>query len=273
MSENQVTYEQRDRVAYIRLADPERGNPINQPMVKQLGVAVRRARADDVHVVVLSSNGRVFSFGGDLQAFSATDNVEHMIDDLAESLHRVISELHHMDAIVVSVVNGMAAGAGVPLAASADVVLAAESARFSLSYTKVGLSPDGGSSLLIASIGLHRALGLALLNPVLSALETVSGLRHRGPSRRRTRGCNREGDQRAAVGFTFCAKFGETTLSRDRHELGGSCTSARDALDPVLCSQSGRQGRCRSLLGKASCRLSQQPLTQEVCGNQFPWNP
>ena len=50
-------------------------------------------------------------------------------------------------------------------------MLAAETARFTLAYTKIGFSPDGGSSLLTASIGLHRALGLALLNPVLTADE------------------------------------------------------------------------------------------------------
>ena len=43
------------------------------------------------------------------------------------------------------------------------------SARFTLAYTRIGLSPDGGSSLLTASLGLHRALHLALLNPVLTA--------------------------------------------------------------------------------------------------------
>jgi len=74
-----------------------------------------------------------------------------------------------MDAEVVSAVHGMAAGAGVPLAAAADVVLAGVSARFTCAYTKIGLSPDGGSSLLTASLGLHRALHLALLNPILTA--------------------------------------------------------------------------------------------------------
>jgi 2-(1,2-epoxy-1,2-dihydrophenyl)acetyl-CoA isomerase len=132
---------------------------------------VRRARADDVHVVVLTSQGRPFSVGGDVSAIAAAEDVEQMLDDLVEALHRVISDLHRMDAVVVSVVRGMAAGAGVPLAAAADLVLAGESARFTLAYTKIGLSPDGGSSLLPASIGLHLALHLALLNPVVSAAE------------------------------------------------------------------------------------------------------
>ena len=118
---------------------------------------------------MLRSEGRAFSFGGDVGAFATADDREQMVDDLAETLHRTISDLHRMDAVVVSAVQGMAAGAGVPLAAAADVVLAGASARFTLAYTKIGLSPDGGSSLLTASLGLHRALHLALLNPILTA--------------------------------------------------------------------------------------------------------
>jgi 2-(1,2-epoxy-1,2-dihydrophenyl)acetyl-CoA isomerase len=166
-----VRYEQHDGVARIRLCDPERGNPLSPQTVDALARAVRRARADDVHVVVLSSEGRAFSVGGGVSAFAAAEDTEQMVDDLAERLHRVVSDLHRMDAVVVSAVQGTAAGAGVSLAAAADLVLAAETARFTLAYTKIGFSPDGGSSLLTASIGLHRALGLALLNPVLTADE------------------------------------------------------------------------------------------------------
>jgi 2-(1,2-epoxy-1,2-dihydrophenyl)acetyl-CoA isomerase len=153
----------------IILTAPDRGNPLDPDMSAELFRAVRRARADDARVVVLRSEGRAFSFGGDVGAFAAADDREQMVDDLAETLHRTISDLHRMDAIVVSAVQGMAAGAGVPLAAAADVVLAGASARFTLAYTKIGLSPDGGSSLLTASLGLHRALHLALLNPILTA--------------------------------------------------------------------------------------------------------
>ena len=52
------------------------------------------------------------------------------------------------EAVVVSAVHGMAAGAGFPLAAAADIVLAGESARFTLGYTRIGFSVDGGSSLM-----------------------------------------------------------------------------------------------------------------------------
>jgi 2-(1,2-epoxy-1,2-dihydrophenyl)acetyl-CoA isomerase len=166
-----VAYEQHDGVARIQLTNGNRGNPLAQAAVDELARAVRRARADDVHVVVLSAQGRAFSVGGDVLAFAAAEDTEQMVDDLAESLHRVVSDLHRMDAVVVSAVQGTAAGAGVSLAAAADLVIAAASARFTLAYTKIGFSPDGGSSLLTASIGLHRALHLALLNPVVTADE------------------------------------------------------------------------------------------------------
>lgn len=166
-----VTYTLDGRVARIRLSDGDRGNPIHQSSVDELGLAVRQARSDHAHVVVLSADGRAFSVGGDVAAFAAAEDVGALVDDLAEALHRTISDLHRMDAVVVAVVHGVAAGAGLALAAAADVVLAGASARFTLAYTKLGFSPDGGSSLLTASLGLHRALHVALLNPVVSADE------------------------------------------------------------------------------------------------------
>jgi 2-(1,2-epoxy-1,2-dihydrophenyl)acetyl-CoA isomerase len=169
VNEGLVRYELDAGAARITLSAPERGNPLDPAMAADLLRAVRRARADDARVVVLRGMGRAFSFGGDVSAFASAEDPEQLVDDLAETLHRTVSDLHRMDAVVVSAVHGTAAGAGVPLAAAADVVLAGASARFTLAYTKIGLSPDGGSSLLTASLGLHRALHLALLNPVLTA--------------------------------------------------------------------------------------------------------
>jgi len=171
MTETFVRYEYAAGVARITLADADRGNPIHLASVAQLHDAVRRAHRDGARVIVVAAEGRFFSVGGDLGAFAGADDVAAFIDDLAEALHRVVSELVRSEAIVVSVVQGTAAGAGFPLAAAADVVIAADSAKFSLAYTKVGLSPDGGSSLLVGTLGLHRALRLALLGDLLTARE------------------------------------------------------------------------------------------------------
>lgn len=164
-----VRYDLTGGAATLTLARPDRGNPLDLAASLDLVEAVRLARRDDARVVVLRAEGKAFCVGGDVAAMAASEDPELLVDDLAETLHRAVSDLQRLDAVVVSVVQGVAAGAGVPLAAAADLVLAGASARFTLAYTKIGLSPDGGSSLLTASIGLHRALHLALLNPLLSA--------------------------------------------------------------------------------------------------------
>ena len=171
MSDTLVRYAFDAGVARIALVDGDRGNPIHQDSVAQLHDAVRRAGRDGARVIVLAAEGRFFSVGGDLAGFADAPDVTAFIDDLAESLHRVVSELVRSEAIVVTVVHGTAAGAGFPLAAVGDIVIAADSAKFSLAYAKVGLSPDGGSSLLVHTLGLHRTLRLAILGDLLTAQE------------------------------------------------------------------------------------------------------
>lgn len=166
-----ISYELEGHVAWITMADGDVGNPINPAWGEAMFAAVRRARADQARVVVLRASGRFFSVGGDVSSFGSAGDVGDHIDDLAESLHRIVSDLQRLDAVVVSVVQGFAAGAGFPFAAAADIVIASESAKFTLGYTKLGFSVDGGSSLLVHTLGLHRTLRLALLNDVLTAAE------------------------------------------------------------------------------------------------------
>lgn len=169
-----VSYDHADGIARITLNDGDRGNPIHADQIAELHDAVRRAGTDSARVIVLASTGRFFSVGGDLAAFGSQDDVAAYIDDLAEALHRVISELVRNPAIVISVVHGPAAGAGFPLAAAADIVLAGRKAKFSLGYTKIGLSVDGGTSLLVHTLGLHRVLRLTILNDVMDAEEALA---------------------------------------------------------------------------------------------------
>jgi 2-(1,2-epoxy-1,2-dihydrophenyl)acetyl-CoA isomerase len=74
----------------------------------------------------------------------------------------------------ISAVNGVAAGGGMSLALAGDLILAAESAQFTMAYTRIGASPDGSSSFTLPRlVGVKRALELTLLNPVLSAREAM----------------------------------------------------------------------------------------------------
>ncbi|MEZ0577756.1 enoyl-CoA hydratase/isomerase family protein [Nocardioides sp. MH1] len=173
MTEQYVDYAFADGAARITLAAADRGNPIEPVATAQLHDAVLRAKADGARVIVLAADGRFFSVGGDLGAFAGAADPSALLLDLAESVHRVITELVRGDAVVVTVVQGTAAGGGFPLAAAGDIVLAAETAKFSLAYARVGLSPDCGGSQLVHTLGLHRSLRLALLGDLLTAQEAA----------------------------------------------------------------------------------------------------
>ena len=79
-----------------------------------------------------------------------------------------------MDAVLITAVNGAAAGAGFSLAVTGDLVLAAESATFTMAYTKAGLSPDGSASYYLPRlIGIRRTQQLMLTNRTLTAAEAL----------------------------------------------------------------------------------------------------
>jgi 2-(1,2-epoxy-1,2-dihydrophenyl)acetyl-CoA isomerase len=79
-----------------------------------------------------------------------------------------------MAAPVVAAINGTAAGGGLSLALATDIAVAAESAKFTMAYTRVGLTPDGSATYFLARlIGLRRAKEMVLLNPVLTASQAM----------------------------------------------------------------------------------------------------
>jgi 2-(1,2-epoxy-1,2-dihydrophenyl)acetyl-CoA isomerase len=168
-----VSYQLDGRVATLTFRGDD-AHALDLASVTVLYDAVRRARRDGAAVVVLAAEGSFFSAGGDVRTFAATDDLPACVEEIAGTLHATVSELVRMDAIVVAVVQGIAAGGGFPLAAAADLVVAGASARFTLGYTKIGLTVDGGTSMLVATLGLHRTLRLALLNDVLSADEAMA---------------------------------------------------------------------------------------------------
>jgi len=175
MSESRVRYEyDASGLATITWADAAHGNAFNFDSGPALVDAALRARADRARVILLRAEGRFFSVGGDLGAMAAAEDPSAALLELAEVGNRFVTELVRSDAIVVSAVQGVAAGIGAPFAAAADIVIAAETAGFNLAYAKVGLSVDGGASQLVHTLGLHRVLRMALLAETLSAQEAYA---------------------------------------------------------------------------------------------------
>ena len=92
---------------------------------------------------MITGAGRFFCAGGDLRAMAASSSTRgQYVKAMADDLHRALSTFARMDAVVITAVNGVAAGAGFSLAVAGDLVLAAESATFTMAYTAAGLCPD-----------------------------------------------------------------------------------------------------------------------------------
>jgi 2-(1,2-epoxy-1,2-dihydrophenyl)acetyl-CoA isomerase len=171
MSES-ITLTVQDRIATLTLNRPEAANALDPILLHAFRDAAESLdERDDVGVVLLKAEGRNFSVGGDLRFMhDAGDDVADAVYGLASTMHAGILALAELDAPVISVVRGAAAGGGMSLAIAADLVLAAETAHFTVAYTAIGFSMDGGSSWTLPRIvGSRRAMELALLNERLTA--------------------------------------------------------------------------------------------------------
>jgi 2-(1,2-epoxy-1,2-dihydrophenyl)acetyl-CoA isomerase len=176
MTYNTLIFETESGVGIIRLNRPEDGNAIIPEMARELlDVATRCDQDQNVRAVVLTGNGKMFCVGGDLKAFAAqAKGTSRYIIEITHAFHAAISRFNWMDAPVVGAINGTAAGGGFSLSLTTDIAIAAESAKFTMAYTKAGLVPDGSSSYFLARIvGLRRAKEMALLNPILSAKQAM----------------------------------------------------------------------------------------------------
>lgn len=176
MSASTVTVEKKGTIAIVTLNRPDQSNTLSLEMgMDLLAAALACERDATTRAVVLTGAGKSFCFGGDLRSMSAKGHAAPAyLRELTAYLHAAISHFMRMDAPVISAVNGTAAGAGVGLAIMADLTLAAESAKFNLAYTGVGLTADAGTSFLLPrAIGAKRAMELLLLNRTLSAAEAA----------------------------------------------------------------------------------------------------
>ena len=169
-----MKFEVTDQIATITLSRPDAANALNTQMGDELHrVATHCASNADIRAVILTGEGKMFCAGGDVVGFHAQGEgmSEHM-RGLTTMLHAAISRFYRMDPPLIIAVNGVAAGAGMSIAMIGDIVFAAESAKFTMAYSKIGFSPDGSSTYFLPRlIGLMKAKALMLRNPVLSAAE------------------------------------------------------------------------------------------------------
>jgi 2-(1,2-epoxy-1,2-dihydrophenyl)acetyl-CoA isomerase len=166
-----VLTEADDDVWRITLNRPGLGNAIDPAMAEQLG-ATLRDRPQHTRTVLLLGSGERFCVGGDVRYFAGTDDPGRRIGELAHTWHEVIRLILSCPVPVVAGVHGAVAGAGVGLLGACDLVVCGRSTKIRPAYGAIGLSPDGGSSWVLArALGAPRALELMLTNGTLNAAD------------------------------------------------------------------------------------------------------
>ncbi|ORA62989.1 enoyl-CoA hydratase/isomerase family protein [Mycobacteroides franklinii] len=164
-------------IARIQLNRPETSNGLNVETLRALHEAVLVCHADPaVRVVLLSGAGRNFCAGGDIHTFESKGSA--LPDYLREAtawLQLATAALIQLRVPVVTAVQGFAAGGGgLGLVCASDIVVAARSAKFFSGAVRVGMAPDGGSSVTLTQlVGLRQALRILLTNPTLGADEAA----------------------------------------------------------------------------------------------------
>jgi 2-(1,2-epoxy-1,2-dihydrophenyl)acetyl-CoA isomerase len=155
-------------VLTITLNRPDVLNAFNRALQGALASALAEAQSDEVRAVVLTGAGRGFCVGQDLAEFGQMD----VGDALRELYHPNVLAIRGLAKPVIAAVNGPAAGAGLSLALSCDIRLAADSASFVPAFIGLGLVPDAGGSYFVQRLlGAARAFEWMTSNRKLTAAE------------------------------------------------------------------------------------------------------
>ena len=160
-------------IAHIRFNRPKSLNSINIELAQGFLLACKTIEDDPlVRVVIVSSEGKNFMAGGDLQAMKA-DPVS-ISKNLIKHMHSAIMILDGLGAPVIASVQGACAGGGLGVAVACDWIVASDNARFNFAYTSIGASPDCSTSWgLPRSVGTRKALELAMLCETVNADEAL----------------------------------------------------------------------------------------------------
>ncbi len=157
-------------VQTLTLNRPDALNALTSQLRRELLAAVNAARRDDaVRAIVITGAGRGFCAGADLRGDRSEREFRRVV---STEYNPLIEAIRGLPKPVIASVNGVAAGAGVSLALAADLVVAAEEARFVPAFNRIGLVPDSGlTRTLVRALGRHRAFEVLMGERQLGAHE------------------------------------------------------------------------------------------------------
>jgi len=163
-----------DGIATLTLNRPEALNALSEDIRLGLHEAVTRLGKDSsVGCIVLTGSGRGFCAGGDVKSMAGRS--ARVFEERAEGLRRsgdIPMLMNSVPKPIIGMINGVAVGAGLSMAAACDIRIAARSARFGTGFIKIGLSGDwGGTWTITRLIGTAKARELFFTGDIIGADE------------------------------------------------------------------------------------------------------
>lgn len=177
ITEGPVLLDYADGIAFMTLNRPESANGMNVEFMKAFHAAAMEChKRPGVRVVLLRGAGRNFCAGGDVREFASKgDGIGDYMREVTAYLQAAVGALIRLNAVVVTQVQGFAAGGGgLGLVCASDIVIAGASAKFLAGATRVAMVPDGGASVILPSlIGFRRAMDILVSNRIVPAQEAL----------------------------------------------------------------------------------------------------
>jgi len=161
-----------NNIATITFNRPNAMNSLNEQMANELSALTEQISLDSkIRAVLIRGAGNIFMAGGDIRFFHQTlDMMPKGVLNLVRMVNGIISNLIHSPKPVLACVHGSVAGIGMSFMMAADLVIAGANTQFTMAYSKLGVSPDGGASYFLPKIAGHKkAMELALLSDVINA--------------------------------------------------------------------------------------------------------
>jgi 2-(1,2-epoxy-1,2-dihydrophenyl)acetyl-CoA isomerase len=177
MTQSSMRIDREGGLARLTLTQGDRGNPIDGPFCNDwAGTATDLSCDPAVRAILMTAEGKNFSVGGDIMSMiQRLDDLPRLIKHWVSPFHSGISRLQRCDAPLVAAVQGVCAGGGVSLIASADYVVAEEGALFVSAYAGIGYCCDGGASVFLSQrMGPTRAKRFLMMRETLDAGQALA---------------------------------------------------------------------------------------------------
>ncbi len=172
----EIIYEVKNNVAFITLNRPDKRNALNERLLGELRKAIDTAEADEqVRVVVLGGAGKDFCAGADLSQLekSAQASILENLDG-ASVMADLFIKMRRLKKPVIAAVHGRALAGGAGLASACDMVIAARSASFCYTETRIGFVPAIVMSIARRNLGEKRAFEILATAKTFSADEAAN---------------------------------------------------------------------------------------------------